>query len=123
MKPVYSSLVRGISCPAIILLLLINSNLYSQVTIKERVEINPGGDTKTNSFTRGYTPCGPYIQNTEADHYWQVVWGGYWAPLDPSQQLFGLSGLFGYGLFDSYDVEIIEGADHCTIANLCRLKI
>jgi len=116
MKTLFLTLRRGIPHLIIFFLFLLNSNLFSQVTIKERVEINPDGDTKINSFTRGYTPCGPYIQNTEADHYWQVVWGGYWAPLDPSQQLFGLPYLFGYGLFDSYDVEIIEGAEHCTLA-------
>jgi hypothetical protein len=41
MESVFLSLIRGISCLAIIILLLFNSNMLSQVTIKERVEINP----------------------------------------------------------------------------------
>ena len=46
MKPVFKSLFRGITCPAIMLLLLINSNLFSQVTIKERVELDPNDSVK-----------------------------------------------------------------------------
>lgn len=63
-------------------------NSYSQVCIKERVEIEPKGsnplDDVNINYIRGYTLCGPYMVNSEEDHYWQVVWAGYWGPIDPA---------------------------------------
>lgn len=99
--------------------IMFSSLISAQTVIKEKVELNPGMVRTTDLQVpeRGYTPCGPYIENTQPGHYWQVVWGGYWGPLDPYQQLFGRQGglngqniLYAYG---PYDIKIIEGSQYC----------
>lgn len=89
------------------------------------MEINPQASkffsTQQNldQFTRGYTPCGPYMENTESDHYWQVVWAGYWGPIDPAQQLFEIQTNSYFGNFvnksnSPFNIQIIEGAEYCS---------
>ena len=82
---------------------------------------NTTGNPDLNQFTRGYTPCGPYMQNTQPDHYWQVVWAGYHGSLDPEQQLFGPQGNVSFRSIVStgggpYDIHIIDGAEYCSLS-------
>ncbi len=105
---------------SIIFLLLIGtfSFTFSQVVIKEKVELKlQSSKTTGNQLTRGYTPCGPYMQNTEPGHYWQVVWAGYHGSLDPKQQLFEQQG--NVNISDNigpYNIRIIDGANYCSFA-------
>jgi hypothetical protein len=46
------------------------------------------------------------------------VWAGYWGPIDPAQQLFGVQGNAYFGNFVNTDngpfnIQIIEGAEYC----------
>ncbi len=59
------------------------------------------------------------MENTQADHYWQVVWAGYWGPIDPAQQLFEVQTNSYFGNFVNksngpFDIQILEGADYCS---------
>ncbi len=108
----------------LLMLLVSATTIYSQIKIKEKVEINSKSVSLAkvpdlSQFIRNYTPCGPYIENDDPDHYWQVVWAGYWGPIDPGQQLFysqesddRFDLLPGNG---NYDIQIIEGAEFCSI--------
>ena len=105
----------------VFMFIIFTSVITAQVKIKEKIEIDPqSGRADIGLFSRGYTPCGPYMENNQPDHYWQVVWAGYYGPLDPAQQLFGKQGGVYFGSFMNlyngpYDIEIIEGADACKL--------
>ncbi len=109
----------------LILLIAANITIFPQIKIKEKVEIKPGSSQvfskpqNNNQLNRGFTPCGPYIENTQTDHYWQVVWVGYWGPIDPAQQLFGTQGNVYFGNFVNpsngpFEIQIIEGAEYAS---------
>ncbi|MGD8778345.1 MAG: hypothetical protein PVH88_05220 [Ignavibacteria bacterium] len=118
----------------LISILLFSSLIYSQVKIKERIEIKP---TQKKSLQKThdsppssvYTPCGPYYGEVQhwsdkpEGHFWQTVWGGYYAPIDPFQQLFTLQRgvncdvilrLFANSYYSPFKVEIVEGQEFCT---------
>lgn len=110
----------------IFLLVIITFNLtYSQVVIKEKVKLksqtnNTTANTNLTQTNRGYTPCGPYLPNSASDHYWQVVWAGYYGSLDPQQQLFGPQGNVSFRNIVNtgdgpYDIHILEGASRCSL--------
>ncbi len=107
---------------------LLTTSLYPQVKIKEKVEMNPGNKSmdlskkdygnKINSL-----PCDAGFTQSN-NHYYQLVWGGYWGSLDPAQQLFNLQcGLMeGHNYFKyvltwtfPYNIAIIEGQEFCRI--------
>ncbi len=111
-----------------IIFLLVISTLnitFSQVVIKEKVQLKPKTNNTTGNMdltqtNRGYTPCGPYIQNSQPEHYWQVVWAGYYGSLDPQQQLFGPQGNVSFRNIVNtgdgpYDIHILEGASQCSL--------
>ncbi len=118
------TICRGKLIVLLILLLAAYINIFPQVKINEKVEINPGthpvllGQQNSGKYARGYTPCGPYIENTQDDNYWQVVWAAYWGPIDPDQQLFAAQHNVYFGNFVNpsngpFEVQIIEGANYC----------
>jgi len=115
------SLVRGITCPAIILLLLLNTNMFSQVTIKERVEINP---TRSDHVYMGIMPC-------NSTNSWPLVWWDYgeqwllgsW----PHDDMYEGTDTLWFG--DSITVtapegmlRILEGAEYVRI-NPCHMEL
>ena len=79
--------------------------ILPQTIIKEKVEIKPKaaglqGTRKIAQNERGYTPCGPYLEDTD-NNYWQVVWAGYHNSIDPRQQLFEKQGNLNLSSFMS----------------------
>ena len=107
---------------SIIFLLLINtiSISFSQVVIKEKVNINPGVKIITYAPPQ-YTPCGPWKVSTDYYNPWQVVWNGSSFFLDPYQQLFNRQRNYYTYAFDSnyiYNIEITKGMEYCHITDI-----
>jgi len=91
----------------------------AQVTIKEKVTIQP--KVKSSKPKRGYDtitseyyPCGPFIRTEYALHKWQVVWINSTYHLDVGQQAFNYQDNAVYSSIapiSTYDFEITEGSD------------
>ena len=65
-----------------------------------------------------YTPCGPYILQTDYYNPYQVIWNGGWFYIDPFQQLFNYQrNYYTYSLDPGhyYNVTITTGAEYCYI--------
>ena len=113
----------------IFVLALPYSNLLGQVVIKEEVKIKPGeavnGEDQNMQGLNSASgfPCDADITGGDCHHYYQVVWSNSTFPLDPLQQPFNYQGnncILDPYVGSNYDVEIISGAQYCTIYECSR---
>ena len=112
----FSFLVSRFSFLAISVFLIATS-ANSQIKIKERVEISPQ-EIISDYIPPQYTPCGPYILQTDYYNPYQVIWNGGWFYIDPFQQLFNYQrNYYTYSLDPGhyYNVTITTGAEYCYI--------
>jgi hypothetical protein len=106
-----------------LIILVFVLNIFPQVTIKEKVNINP--DLKTpNYLNPQYTPCGPWIVSEDYYNRWQVVWNGTAFFLDPYQQLFNQQSNSYFSEFSPgsvYNIIVTKSGNYCYINELGTL--
>ncbi len=96
----------------ITIILLPTSTIKAQIVIKEKVEINPTGETLHSDYPRSsYDPC----ENYPGEQHYQVVYSCSMFPVEPYQQLFPFQGGGDRIAFlpnDRYEIAITSGTTY-----------
>lgn len=107
----------------LLLIFIVSSFSYAQITIEERVEINsvqnyPGAPTQQNSTATTYfLPCGPYPENpiVESNSYvefWEVIWYGKTASIGINQNFMPCD---NNPPNQTWNVDFIEGTEYIRV--------